>query len=234
MPYEFPETVVTGSSSMGPGIAAMMGAQALGSAASIWGQSQANKNNVKIAREQMAFQERMSNSAYQRATADMRAAGLNPLLAYGQGGGSTPSGASTTVENVMSGTSTGAMDAIRLKKDIEEATSRIEMQGEQTQTERDRQANLNAQTDAVNVGRELDEADLKMKKKNVGMYDKAPWLMPTEKAIEVISPIMRAVGSPLGAFLGARMGGNSGKSVSRDVINSNRILTPRKIDLRGD
>lgn len=49
--------------------------------------------SAEQASRQMSFQQEMSNTAYQRTIRDMKAAGLNPMLAYSQGGASTPSGA---------------------------------------------------------------------------------------------------------------------------------------------
>lgn len=70
----------------------------------------AYKRNLQGSREAMAFSERMSNTQYQRGMVDMRTAGLNPILAYKQGGASSPSGSAASGPAASSPTPQGAIN----------------------------------------------------------------------------------------------------------------------------
>lgn len=78
-------------------------------------QQTAMSYNSAEAAANRAWQEHMSNTSYQRAVEDMRKAGINPILAYTQGGASTPSGAQGTIGSASMGmASSSALGATAL------------------------------------------------------------------------------------------------------------------------
>lgn len=81
-----------------------LGSAAIGGGLSYMGQSSANASNAALSERQMAFQERMDNTKYQRAVKDLEKAGLNPMMAYGNMSAGSPSGSQgIAAQNAMAG-----------------------------------------------------------------------------------------------------------------------------------
>lgn len=129
-------------------IPALIGAGAglLGGVMSGIGQHQTNVANARMAREQMNFQREMSNTSWQRAVTDIKAAGLNPALAYGQGGATSPAGQTATMQNT-------AGNAINSAAAVAQSVANIELTKAQA-------AKVNAEADIIRSGRQTTLAKL--------------------------------------------------------------------------
>jgi hypothetical protein len=108
------------------------GAPLLAGAFGFAGGERANAANAQQAQKNRDFQERMSNTSYQRATEDMRAAGLNPALAYQQGGASQPTGSTAQMQNVEGPAATSAIQTAQIMASILATKAAVQKTQEET------------------------------------------------------------------------------------------------------
>lgn len=173
----------------------------LGDVVDFVGQERANKANAKQAAKNRQFQERMSSTAHQREVADLRAAGLNPILsATGGSGASTPGGGQATMLNSARGLGDRQRAATIAKEQIKNLTAdtALKMTSSElgkSQIQKTHQEALNliqgfdllsAQTMAAQATAKGVDLDNQLKQLDIEMYEKTPG----GKLMKAFGPLM--------------------------------------------
>lgn len=208
------------------------------------GQRSANRANRQIAREATGvnvqeaqrnrdFQERMSNSAYSRAMKDMKSAGLNPILAYNQGGASTPggsagSGVSTQVDSPLQKAVGSALAMKQMQLNIKGQQAEINKKDQEVAESKQRAKMLGRQAELATHNSRSAKAAAYIAEQQEKLYRNNTNLPGIEKAGEIINKFVPNLMMPLG--LGLRGRGKKPKLKGNEMLidkNTGEILRRR-------
>lgn len=131
-------------------------------------QQVANDTNVALARENREWQQKMSDTAHSREVADLKNAGLNPILSAtkGLGGSSTPSGSVASVDPVKSAL-TGFSSVFQTLASTQQAMAQAELiRAEENITRKYKPDNVRADTTSKIGSAEQSQAQAKLAKES--------------------------------------------------------------------
>ena len=151
----------------------------------------ANAASAEQARAQMDFQERMRATQYQTAVEDMKKAGLNPMLAYSQGGAGTPTGAMGQVSTAKVGNTLAS--AVQGYQSM--AMTNAELDQKDAMTQNTSAATLKTEADtiqtAVNIQKILADTELS-KQQYINMQEMLNKLVAEIANLKATKPLIEA------------------------------------------
>lgn len=174
--------------------------------------------NAEEAVKNRDWQQMMSSTAYQRSMDDMRKAGLNPILAYSQGGASTPGGGAASSgaasvgaasgstassptpavpENAFKNAFSSALEYMRTSPMIEnlkETNKNLQEENRRIFTEANKN---NAISQLYHEQRDSVKADIDIKKENLKTAEKQASVSDADKELYDSKPgrILRQIGT---------------------------------------